>query len=137
MEVDAKEVLKFMASNGLVANANKTSLLILNCKPTTPTLSVTIGTDMVTRESNATLLGIRFQDNQQWSSYIHGKGGLLSALNSRIYIIRRMRSHLSNSSILKLVDGIFTSKIRYGLQLYGKVRMTEEDQQGKDFKMPF
>ena len=45
-----------------------------------------------------------------------------------------MRSHLSNSSILKLVDGIFTSKIRYGLQLYGKVRMTEEDQQGKDFK---
>ena len=134
MEVDAKEVLKFMASNGLVANANKTSLLILNCKPTTPTLSVTIGTDMVTRESNATLLGIRFQDNQQWSSQIHGKGGLLSALNSRIFIIRRMRSHLSNSSILKLVDGIFTSKIRYGLQLYGKVRMTEEDQQGKDFK---
>ena len=29
-------------------------------------------------------------------------------------------------SILKLVDGLFMSKIRYGLQLYGKVR-TDED----------
>ena len=30
-------------------------------------------------------------------------------------------------SILKLVDGLFMSKIRYGLQLYGKVRLTSED----------
>ena len=32
MEEDAASVLSFMASNGLVANANKTSFLILNQK---------------------------------------------------------------------------------------------------------
>ena len=86
------------------------------------------------RESSATLLGIRFQDNQKWTSQIYGKGGLLAALNSRLYIIRRMRSHLSKASVLKLVDGIFMSKVRYGLQLYGKVRMNEEDQISGDLK---
>ena len=30
-------------------------------------------------------------------------------------------------SILKLVDGLFMSKIIYGLQLYGRVRMEKED----------
>ena len=34
---------------------------------------------------------------------------------------------MSHSSILKMVDGHFTSKIRYGLQLYGKVRLTKND----------
>ena len=60
-----------------------------------------------------------FQENQQWKAQIHGKGGLLSALNSRHYIIRRLSSHLSKESIRKLVDGLYVSKIRYGLQLYG------------------
>ena len=32
MEEDANLVLKYMASNGLVANAKKTSVLLLNCK---------------------------------------------------------------------------------------------------------
>ena len=134
MEADAKEVLKFMASNGLVANAKKTSLLLLNYKQTTPPLSVKIGSDIVTRQSTATLLGIKCQENQQWSNQINGKGGLLSGLNSRIFIIRRMRSHLSETSVLKLVDGLFMSKIRYGLQLYGKVRMSEEDPTNGELK---
>ena len=38
-----------------------------------------------------------------------------------------MRSHLSKTSIIKLVDGLFMSKIQDGLQLYSKVRMVEED----------
>ena len=49
------------------------------------------------------------------------------ALNSRLYIIRRLRNHLSMKSVLKVVDGIFNSKIRYGLQLYGKVRLENAD----------
>ena len=57
---------------------------------------------------------------------MYGKGGL-SSLNSRLYIVRRMMSHLAMNSVCKLVDGLFTSKIRYGLQLIGKVRMNSED----------
>ena len=80
---------------------------------------------MVKRESSAMLLGIQFQDDLKWKTQIFGKGGVLSSLNSRLYILRRMRNHLSKQAILKMVDGIFVSKIRYGLQLLGKVRLTD------------
>ena len=40
----------------------------------------------------------------------------------------------SQHSSLKLVDGIFTSKLRYGIQLLGKVRMINEDPEVAEFK---
>ena len=135
VEEDAMRVLNYMASNGLVANPKKTSFLILNHKQSDQISSVKIGNDTVTRDSSATLLGLRFQDDLQWKAQIHGKGGVISALKSRFYIIRRLRSNLSMPAILKLVDGLFMSKIRYGLQLYGKVRLTEECPKCENFKV--
>ena len=134
VEEDAYKVLQFMASNGLVANAKKTSFLLLNYKQCEPKISVKIGNELVTRESTATLLGIQFQDDQRWKTQIHGKGGVISSLHSRFYIIKRMRSHLSMRAVMKLVDGLFMSKVRYGLQLYGKVRRNEDSPCGEDFK---
>ena len=32
------------------------------------------------------------------------------------------------------MDGLFTSKIRYGLQLYGKVRLSEQDPENTELK---
>ena len=134
MKVHHDQVLRYMASNGLVANAKKTAFLILNGKQVNTDLCVSIGGESVKRESSACLLGIKFQDNLQWKDQIQSKGGLVSALNSRLYIIRRLRSHLNKKSILKLVDGIFMSKLRYGLQLYGKVRMETSDQECAELK---
>ena len=90
-----------MALNGLVVKAKKTSFLLLNCKQTTLPLSVKIGSDLVTRQGVATLLGIKFQENQQWSNQIHGKGRLLSGLNSKLFIIHWMRNHISKTLVLK------------------------------------
>ena len=45
-----------------------------------------------------------------------------------------MRSHLSKKLTLKLVDGLFTSKVRYGLQMYGLVRSTSSDPVNEDLK---
>ena len=131
LEEDADQVLRYMASNGLVANAKKTAFLILNGKNADREISVKIGNDTVTRSNSACLLGINFQDNFQWKTQI---SGLLSALNSRLYIIRRLQSHLNKKSILRVVDGIFTSKLRYGLQLYGKARTKDSDPECSDFK---
>ena len=122
-----------MASNGLVANAKKTAFLVLNGRQVPEDLSVQIGGVNVPREKSACLLGVKFQDNLQWRSQIYGKGGLLSQLNSRLYIIRRLQSHLCKKAVLKVVDGLFTSKLRYGLQLYGKVRTKESDPKCEDF----
>ena len=123
-----------MASNGLVANAKKTVFVVLNGKNVDPELRVQIGGDSVKRENSACLLGINFQDNFQWKTQIYGKGGLLSALISRLFIICRLQSHLNKKSILRVVDGIFTSKLRYGLQLYGKARTKNSVPESADFK---
>ena len=82
----------------------------------------------------AKLLGMQFQDDLQWQCQLFGKGGMISALNSRIYMVRRLMSHLSLKSVEKVVDGLFTSKIRYGLQLLGKVRLTNADPLCATFK---
>ena len=111
MEKDADQVLRYMASNGLVANAKKTAFLLLNAKKTDENAAIRIGSELVQRSSAATLLGIQFQEDLKWSTQIYGKGGVLSALNSRLYIIKRLKSHLSMRSVVKLVDWIFTSKI--------------------------
>ena len=134
MEEDAQQVLQFMASNGLVANAKKTSFLLLNCKQAGQEVTLKIGSEIVSRDSSAKLLGITFQDNQQWKTQVYGKGGLLSALNSRLYFIRRLKNHLAFKSVLKLVDGLFMSKLRYGIQLLGKVRTSMEDTVCAEFK---
>ena len=127
-------VLRYMASNGLVANPKKTAFLIVNGKKVDPNISVKIGDESVQRVSSACLLGIKFQDNLQWQTQIYGKGGLISSLNSQLYIIRRLQSHLSKKAVLKVVDGLFTSKIRYGLQLYGRVRTSTTDPECAEFR---
>ena len=134
MEEDANQVLKYMASNGLVANPKKTSFLLLNSKQGGVGNEIRVGNEMVARETTATLLGIQFQEDLKWKTQIYGRGGVLSSLNSRLYILRRLQNHLSKKAVLKMVDGIFNSKIRYGLQLLGRVRLATLDPVCADFR---
>ena len=97
-------------------------------------LAIKIGSDSVIRDYSAKLMGITFQDDQQWEMQVFGKGGLISALNSRLYFIRRLKNHMSFKSVLKLVDSLFTSKLPYGIQHLGKVLTSSEDPEGVDFK---
>ena len=70
LEEDSANVLAYMVSNGLVANATKTSLVILNTdkknrdeSKTTP-IQIKIGNTIITQEKSAKLLGIQFNDRQ-------------------------------------------------------------------------
>ena len=107
---------------------------MLNCKQAGNDTTIKIGSVVVQKDSSAKLLGITFQDDQQWKSQVNGKGGLLSALNTRLYFIRRLKNHLAFKSIIKLVDGLFTSKLRYGIQLLGKARTSTEDTVAAEFR---
>ena len=60
-----------MASNGLVANPKKTSLVILNQRERkNEVISVKIGNESVCQEKSAKLLGITFDANQGWKTQI-------------------------------------------------------------------
>ena len=128
MEIDAVNVLKFMASNGLVANPTKTTLLFLNHgKLEEQELSIKIGKVNITKVSNAKLLGITFDDDLKWNSQVYGKGGVLSCLNQRLFVLRRLKNFVNREALIKVANSIFVSKIRYGLQLIGKVRLSNDD----------
>ena len=73
------------------------------------------------------LLGMTLEDNQKWDTYIHGKGCLISSLNSRLFQVKRLKNHQNSDSLNKVVDGLFISKIRCGLQLLEKVRLNKSD----------
>ena len=76
---------------------------------------------------NAKLLRVTFDEDLKWNSQIHGKGGVLSCLNQRLYTLRRLKNFVNRVALKKVADSIFVSKIRYGLQLLGKIRWTSQD----------
>ena len=62
LEEDADLVLKFMASNGLVANPHKTTLMILNYKSLNQDpIEVKVGTNTIKQEKSSKLLGVKIK----------------------------------------------------------------------------
>ena len=89
---------------------------------------------MVVEAISAKLLGMTFESNQNLSEHIHGTCGLLSSLNQRLSFIRRLKNSIGHAAILKISHGLFLSKLRYGLQLLGRVRWTDSDPTNKDLE---
>ena len=65
--------------------------------------------------------------NQKWKTQIQGSGGTIRNLNSRWYLIGRLSRVISQDRMRRISDSLYTSKIRYGVQLFGKVRLNEQD----------
>ena len=79
------------------------------------------------------VIGKTFENNSKWSEHIYGTGGLLASLNQRLFYIRRLKNSIGHKALLKISNGLFVSKIRYGLQLLGKVRWSSSDPTNQDF----
>ena len=90
-------------------------------------ITIRIGTVEISAVPHAKLLGITLDSNKSWTSQIQGNGGTISNLNSRLYLLRRLARSISKDRLRKIADSLYTSKVRYGLQLFGKVRMNEAD----------
>ena len=63
----------------------------------------------------------------KWSTHVYGKKGLISQLNSRLFTLCRLSKYIPRGRLGVIADGLWTSKVRYGLALYGKVRLSESD----------
>ena len=79
------------------------------------------------QEKSAKLLGVILDENQQWTSQIKGMGGTINSLNSRLYTVKRLSNIISKNRVKRIYDSLYTSKLRYGLQLFGRVRCTEDE----------
>ena len=52
---------------------------------------------------------------------------LISSLNSRLFLIKRLNNYISKDRLKKIADSLYQSKIRYGIQLFGNVRLKNEE----------
>ena len=102
MMQDAENVLRFMASNGLIANPKKTAMLFLNLKKAErgkeDIISIKIGKDQVNEVKSAKLLGITLTKDQTWNEQICGTGGVISCLNQRFYLLKRLKNKLNQKT---------------------------------------
>ena len=60
--------------------------------------------------------------------------GLISALNKRTFTIRRVANQIPKEKLIKVVQSLWMSKLRYGLQLCNKVRINEEEMSNQNMK---
>ena len=91
-----------MASNRLEANPTKTSFIIINYKEEgAKTRKIIVGNVEISQESSAKLLGITMDKNKKWTTQIYGKGGTLSSLNSRMFVVKRILSDVLKSLTLR------------------------------------
>ena len=64
---------------------------------------IKVGDAKVTQESSAKLLGVIIDDDQKWTNQITGKGGVIPSLNSRLYMLKRIKNTITEIGSEKLL----------------------------------
>lgn len=132
MNEDNESVLNFMNSNALIVNEKKSSLLVFRpgkCK--SPNVGVKVGSVMVEESEHQKLLGITLSNNFSWSKHI---SELVTGLNNRIFMLKRLTYHLPAKNLTGVVHGLILSKIRYGLPIYGQIRLSGNDPKSSELR---
>ena len=135
---DADAILKYMASNGLVANASKTVFMVLNLTKTEAeselASEIIINGSKVARSADTKLLGVTIDEKQNWKEHFSVTNGLISSLNKRAFSLRRIRNQLPKKEMMKVMQSLWMSKLRSGLQLCNQVRVKKEDPENLNMK---
>jgi len=124
LEEDACRILKFMASNHLTANANKTGFMIIRAGGQTVPRSVTIGPNVVHETNHHKILGVVVNNNLSWKDHAED---ILPSINQRIGLLKRLSHQIPRKYLPQIANSIITTKARYGLAIFGSVRLCEED----------
>ena len=92
---------------------------------------IIIGEDKVEISDSTKLLGVTIDSDQKWSTHF---SSLISALNKRTFMIRRISNQIPKKKVLNVVHSLWMSRLRYGLQLCNKVKVQEEDKTSQNMK---
>ena len=125
LQKESNNILDFMNSNGLIANPEKTGLLIFrpNSQQKGKT-SLKVGDAVVEEKEEEKLLGLIIDNKLKWNSHIND---MRSKLNQRVALLRRLKQWLPRDCLALVAQGLVLSKIRYGLPVFGQPRLQESD----------
>ena len=71
------------------------------------------------------ILGIRVNNSLSWSDHI--TGGLIQQVNRRTGSLKRISYHVDSKHLPQIAAAIVGSIVRYGVAIYGAVRLSEDD----------
>ena len=132
LKTDATNILSFMASNGLTANPEKTTLMIFRpqCTPSTNApVNITISDCTITEKETQKLLGITVSNNLKSDQHIQLQK---NALNQKLHLVRAVAKVMPKKTSKIVADGIFNSTLQYGICLNHRPRLSNNDPHSKN-----
>ena len=133
----ADKSTEWYQDNGMICSGDKTKLLIMSTKELRSSKLTTIDRSIDIKVCNKAvkesvserLLGLTVQNDLSWSAHLYGNGlsgkektvGLLTQLSQRVGILKRLKSFTQPKQFASILNGLFTSKMTYGIQIFGNV----------------
>ena len=87
-------------------------------------IKIKIGDQEIEESTSEKLLGLIVSNSLDWNEHIQD---LKKQLGQRLSILRRISKVLPHHTIKSINDGIFNSKMVYGIAVWGKLRLSEQD----------
>lgn len=132
LEEDAQSVLEYMASNGLVANDNKTALLVYRKgKKMGDPLSIRVGAAQIAESESEEVLGVKLSSDFSWKPHITK---VCNTLRHKNFLLKRLARCLPQQLLLKILDGLVFSTVRYCLPIYAVPRLAMTDSTKDDLQ---
>jgi len=128
LETNAKTILRYMASNYLAVNPQKTCFMIIrSSRKDHQVARVKIGDSTIDEENCHSILGVTVNNTLTWTDHVYGSRGLLSSVKQRVGTLRRLSYQIPRSYLSQIASAVVAAKIRYGIAVYGSVRKNETE----------
>ena len=132
LQHEATTVSNWFEKNDMVVSSEKTKLMIVSTAanraskltPNNLSLSVTICGETKHETKSEKLLGITMNNLLNWKNHLYGDEenlGLVKELSQRIGMLRQVRKYVNTATFRLILNGMFTSKLIYGITIYGGV----------------
>ena len=110
-------IYKWLCTNKLALNFEKTNYMIFNKKYKQVDFKVNIGNNIINEVKYTKYLGIYLQNNLKWNNHINK---VINDLNKLLPIIYSLRNILTTNKKIIIYHALILSKINYAIQIYGK-----------------
>ena len=131
-EKDSERLITYMSTNGLVANASKTKLLVFRGdRDEESPVSISINRESIVESPCEKLLGLELSNDLCWNAHVKS---VKTALNQRIAMLSHLAYSFSRDNLIQFTHGMIVSKIRYGIAVYGKTRTTDNCPQDRSMQ---
>ena len=129
IQFEANKSADWISDNQLCVSGEKSKLMVIANKSLRNSkiphqISINIQGKEVMESTNERLLGIVMNNSFSWKPHLYGDGnnkGLVPQLSQRVGILKKLSHKMSKARLQVFSEGIFYSKIKYCMQVYGNV----------------